>query len=109
MSTSRAAPVEGCYAPAPHPLADLLPLVVGDEFEALVADIRVHGLRVPITLLDGKVLDGRNRLRACEASTSSGHASGHLRRSKLPEVARLAQGVGADRCGNPLSVRRPRR
>ena len=50
----------------PHPLANLLPLITGAEFDALVTDIGEHGLRVPITLFNDRVLDGRNRLRACE-------------------------------------------
>ena len=52
----------------PHPLADLLPLLQGDEYEALVADIKKIGLLQPITLFDGMILDGRNRHRACEAA-----------------------------------------
>ena len=51
-----------------HPLADMLPLVQSAEFERLVADIAEQGLLNPITCYQGKVLDGRNRERACRAA-----------------------------------------
>jgi hypothetical protein len=51
-----------------HPLAEIFPLMQGEEFEALVADIRVNGQHAQIILKDGMILDGRNRHRACLAA-----------------------------------------
>jgi N6-adenosine-specific RNA methylase IME4 len=51
-----------------HPLANVLPLLEGPEFDRLVADIVEHGLLNPITIYDNLILDGRNRERACRAA-----------------------------------------
>lgn len=62
-------PIVPAPAPPPlavHPAAMLFPLLQGTEFGALVEDIEINGLREPIVLYQGVVLDGRNRLRACE-------------------------------------------
>lgn len=48
-----------------HPLCVLFPRMVGAEFDALCDDIEANGLRTPIVLHEGMILDGGNRYRAC--------------------------------------------
>lgn len=48
-----------------HPLCTLFPRLEGAEFDALKNDIRVNGLRQPVVLHEGMILDGGNRYRAC--------------------------------------------
>lgn len=48
-----------------HPVADIFPMMSAHELDELAADIRVNGLREPIWLYDGKIIDGRNRAEAC--------------------------------------------
>ncbi len=50
-----------------HEYAGIFPLLEGREFSELCADIKANGQREPIWIYEGKVLDGRNRFRACEA------------------------------------------
>lgn len=49
-----------------HPAANAFPMLSDERHAALVADIRANGLRVPIVIQDGMILDGRNRYKACQ-------------------------------------------
>lgn len=51
-----------------HPYADAWPMLDQDDLTALAMDIGVNGLREPIVIYDGKILDGRNRHAACAAA-----------------------------------------
>ncbi len=51
-----------------HPLCTLFPRLEGNEFESLCADIKANGLRNPIVIHEGMILDGGNRYRACVES-----------------------------------------
>ncbi len=48
-----------------HEVANLFPLIEGQAFDELVTDIREHGLQQPIWTYQDKIIDGRNRYRAC--------------------------------------------
>jgi ParB-like chromosome segregation protein Spo0J len=49
-----------------HPLAELFPLIEGEELTSLIRSIQRDGLQEPIALFNGAILDGRNRAHACE-------------------------------------------
>lgn len=48
-----------------HPIANVFPLLEGDEFKELCKDVREQGQQQPILTYEGMILDGRNRYRAC--------------------------------------------
>ena len=48
-----------------HPAAKAIPEMSGEDFAALRDDIERNGLLAPIETLNGSILDGRHRHRAC--------------------------------------------
>ena len=55
-----------------HPAASVFPLIDGDDFNDLCESIRMHGVQHPAVVRGNELLDGRNRMRACEALKSQG-------------------------------------
>jgi len=49
-----------------HELANIIPNMSDDEYKALKLDIQTNGLFNPIMLYEHKILDGRNRYKACK-------------------------------------------
>ncbi|MDK4704312.1 MT-A70 family methyltransferase [Rhizobium sp. CNPSo 4062] len=48
-----------------HALAGLFPMFSEAELDELAEDIRMRGQEQPVWILDGKIIDGRNRDEAC--------------------------------------------
>ena len=49
-----------------HPAANIFPMLSDADFAALKADIEANGQVEEIAFFENQVIDGRNRLRACE-------------------------------------------
>jgi phage N-6-adenine-methyltransferase len=94
-----------------HDAANLFPLMFAEEYESLKADVLANGLIEPIWTYEGKIIDGRNRYRAClelgvepkfrewhgEGSLTSFVISLNLKRRHLTsgQRAMIAAGVAA--------------
>ena len=67
-----------------HPVSDIFPMMQPDEFGELVNDIQTNGLHQPVIIHDdGRILDGRNRYKACleagvEPDFETWHGDGSL-------------------------------
>lgn len=48
-----------------HKIANIFPMMDGDNYLNLKNDIKTNGLREPILIYEGKIIDGRNRYKAC--------------------------------------------
>jgi hypothetical protein len=48
-----------------HSVANIMPMMSNNEYEALKLDVKANGLREPIVIYQNKIIDGRNRYNAC--------------------------------------------
>ncbi len=49
-----------------HPLADIIPVMTEEDYVRLRDDVQQVGVRDPITLYEGRIVDDRHRARVCE-------------------------------------------
>jgi len=49
-----------------HLISRIYPMMDSEQLQELATDIKEHGLLESVVLYEGKILDGRNRYRACE-------------------------------------------
>lgn len=77
-----------------HPLANIFPMMDATAFAVLAEDIKHRGLLHPITIYQGKILDGRNRLKACR---------------KVGVAPRFTEFKGRDPLGHVVSLNLQRR
>ena len=67
MATKKANPkTEKQSEYSAHEFASIFPMMKEAELKLLAASIKRNGLREPIYLAEGKIIDGRNRLAACQ-------------------------------------------
>lgn len=50
----------------PHEFANIFPMMGNKEHKELTKDIKQYGQQDPIILFEGRILDGRNRFKACK-------------------------------------------
>lgn len=66
LAAKQAAAAVGGGAMKTHPVANLFPMLASEELQGLADDIKANGLIEPLTRQGGTLLDGRNRLAACQ-------------------------------------------
>jgi len=49
-----------------HPACELIPEMNAEDYAALLASVKARGVREPVVLKDGLIVDGRHRARAAE-------------------------------------------
>ena len=83
-----------------HPAADIFPVMSDSEFNGLVEDMREHGQREAIVVLDGAILDGRHRhreARDAERPIASNHPDADQRVERPREARRELDQVSSAR------------
>jgi hypothetical protein len=69
-------------------------MLQGDRLEAFAATVATYGLKTPIVLFENKVLDGRNRLYACDVKNVQPRTE--VFTGSFEQAARFARGMNND-------------
>ncbi len=56
-----------------HAAAAVFPFLPDDDFNALVASLKLNGMRTPVVLVGTRIVDGRNRFRAAKKAGAKIH------------------------------------
>ena len=78
----------------PHPVAEAFRPLKRDEYEALLADIRANGVRIPIVVTEDRIVDGVHRYRA---ATEAGKACPTMMLPKGADPAEYAKSMNVIR------------
>jgi len=89
-----------------HDAANAFPMMDKARYESLRDDIATCGVLVPLVMCDGKLLDGRNRWRACQelgCAEMTGDWSGLRWANEQREVVELSED-GRQGNGQPIEL-----
>ena len=95
MTAENVVPELDVFALPVFPVADLFPMLPPDELAELAADIKENGLQEPFVIAkvndEWVLVDGRNRLAACDSLEEDYNDEGHLINSCPPLRYRILE------------------
>ena len=82
-----------------HPACLAFPLLPDAALQELAEDVKLRGLLHPVVVFQGQVLDGRNRLAACETAGTTDVAAKLDAAMRAMMVVRVLVSISVASCG----------